>query len=1397
MALSQTTFGPPQGVVGTSLDTDNSSVLDATTAIDRLLVPGENFVLNAHYDRLGPDLLLSGAGQSVFIKAYFSHGKAPDLYSSDGDAVVRGSVVERLAGSITPGQFAQVEGNGGKPVIGIVDTVEGEVSLSRLDGNSVQAAAGTSIFLGDVIETAPGSSVGITFIDDSTFALGESGRMVIDELVFEPGQGAGQSAFSVLKGVFSFVSGKIADAGDDAMVVTTPVLSIGIRGTTVAGKAAAEGSENSVTLLPDVGGTVGVIAVSNEAGVQVMSQPFATTTVTSLFEAPPVPITLPESEIENLYGDISQTLPDTGSSSDDGDETRSGQANEEGEEVAGEESLEEEGSYEEDETSEEEALEGELSEEELLEEGEKSEGDDDISEEGETVTEEEQRSEGDEGDERGNGASDEGRQGAGRETNGAVRDGATTRIDKARDEFKKAIDGGATEEEAFRAAAKGFGNNTEEQELASEAFEEALAQGLSAEQAALAAEQAVTGASIEGAVGGGASIRDAIRAETGGSTIRELNVAAKSSFDAINDAFRGKDTSGFTTLVEAASGNSSQEQAFVNALRAGGTVGDAYRAAHKAHIDGQGLGQGPTVDSYGRPLIDYVGNNLSVSGFNPTLKLAAQIEDALNEKIIDIIRTGGGRAVKDFASRFGSSTGDDFLEAGEGLGTIFQNVQGVSLGGTDVFRGSSETDEVTFENLDNILFKFNFAGFSGAYSTKDGGLTGSFTTSAIEQIKLSDGTNSTPITIPDGVIGTGGNGNVLAGTDSADTLDVTGDGTSAADISYGSGGSAVSVDVDASDHRGFVIFGKGGNDTIIMGPTIGNASAAGGDGDDIIVDGPFREFLEGEAGNDTFIVPDPDGIAFFGSQIAGGTNTTATGDVLQIGNASTSTGETFDLDPVTLSNLETLSVFANNTIIEATNTAFLGFDRIRGVDKNSNGVDDDVTGVVLRASSQDLNLSSVTLSSAISELRGATSGRAFITDSDDNIGRTITGTANSDTLSGLGGNDTLVPLGGSDVLAGGAGDDQISVASNSDINSGSNISGGAGTDSIVVTSTNVTQLDLTGSIATMERWDTSAGASGGVQILTNNTNLFFSGIQSITAGSGSGDDLRMDQRPGDPNGFLDIRGYTLTNVDAITMVDIANGQDLILDPLTTLTGLSEISGVTSSSSVADDLVFLNGGSFDFSGINFSNIKTVFIRASNFGSSFGSAETIGANNATDFANGNGATGKLDSFTTVALKNAVSFITASDVFDYKSDLVSGNGTTVSSSSNFGINDVSEIPTGGKVNYISADTQGIIDFEPIGTKKLNLNFTTSSASEIESAAEALLEDTNSSTNLTGTNAQVTQGGVNTDSLLLFYDSTGINGAIIRYQEGGSEEADFSGELDLIAVIPSALNFADGDIV
>ena len=92
------------------------------------------------------------------------------------------------------------------------------------------------------------------------------------------------------------------------MTVSTPVATLGIRGTTVAGKAAVEGNENSFTLLQDAGGTVGQISVSNAAGTQTLSQVGATTSITSINIAP-TPIILSPEQIQANYGTALEVLP--------------------------------------------------------------------------------------------------------------------------------------------------------------------------------------------------------------------------------------------------------------------------------------------------------------------------------------------------------------------------------------------------------------------------------------------------------------------------------------------------------------------------------------------------------------------------------------------------------------------------------------------------------------------------------------------------------------------------------------------------------------------------------------------------------------------------------------------------------------------------------------------------------------------------------------------------------------------------------------------------------------------------------------------------------------------------------------------------------------------------------
>ena len=143
------------------------------------------------------------------------------------------------------------------------------------------------------------------------------------------------------------------------------------------------------------------------------------------------------------------------------------------------------------------------------------------------------------------------------------------------------------------------------------------------------------------------------------------------------------------------------------------------------------------------------------------------------------------------------------------------------------------------------------------------------------------------------------------------------------------------------------------------------------------------------------------------------------------------------------------------------------------------------------------------------------------------------------------------------------------------------------------------------------------------------------------------------------------------------------------------------------------------------------------------------------------------------------------------------MSGDGTSVSASSDFTL---TEINSGARAtNVISANSTGVIDFETtVNTNNLGIDITNSSLSQITTAVEALLESTDASTNLSGSSAQVTQGAANTDSLLIFYDND-EDAVIIRYQEGATSEADFSGELSVLAIFdnPGGSTFDDVNII
>jgi hypothetical protein len=148
-------------------------------------VPGGHFLLVADYIREGADLVLLGPdGETVVVRDFFS-SDAPPVLITEGGARVPPDLAEALAGPAAPAQSAQAGESEAAPPIGQVQTIEGTATATRADGTEVTLTSGSPIFQGDVIETGAGASVGVVFIDTTTFSLGEDGRMVMDELVFD------------------------------------------------------------------------------------------------------------------------------------------------------------------------------------------------------------------------------------------------------------------------------------------------------------------------------------------------------------------------------------------------------------------------------------------------------------------------------------------------------------------------------------------------------------------------------------------------------------------------------------------------------------------------------------------------------------------------------------------------------------------------------------------------------------------------------------------------------------------------------------------------------------------------------------------------------------------------------------------------------------------------------------------------------------------------------------------------------------------------------------------------------------------------------------------------------------------------------------------------------------
>ena len=260
-------------------------------------------LLDGDYSVSNNDLIISTDSDTTLIKDYFID--KPILASPQG-----ASLTPNLVSSLSAYYSNDLLGFEDPKAIGEITVTDGPIVITRL-GQKIELNQGEFIYLNDLVDVGT-NTVGITFKDNTALSLEPGAKMVVDEFYYDPEQPTtGGMNADVIGGSFSFVSGEIAKVGNDAMTVSTPVLTIGVRGTEVAGRANQEGEDNEIVLLPNQDGTVGEISIKNDSGEVILTEAYQATTITSSIMPPTVPVILPKEIVLKKYAKTISTTRKT------------------------------------------------------------------------------------------------------------------------------------------------------------------------------------------------------------------------------------------------------------------------------------------------------------------------------------------------------------------------------------------------------------------------------------------------------------------------------------------------------------------------------------------------------------------------------------------------------------------------------------------------------------------------------------------------------------------------------------------------------------------------------------------------------------------------------------------------------------------------------------------------------------------------------------------------------------------------------------------------------------------------------------------------------------------------------------------------------------------------------
>lgn len=302
-----------------STNSDNNITFNSADG-SNVTLPDTHNVGDASLSRDGQDLTLSYEGQAdITISNYFTSDNDASIQDAQGGVLTNGLVDSFLESSP---EYAQNMSMSDISPIGAVEEVSGGATVTRLDGTTEPVNLGTEIYQGDVVQTTMSGAVNIAFTDESSLAISENAKMAIDNYNFQPETESGATNVSVLRGVFVYTSGLIGRDDPDDVSITTPVGSIGIRGTIIAGSIKPDG-ESEISVLE------GAIVVTNGAGEMTLSQQFETIKLLGFNQEMEMIGVQPAETFAKTYGSVSDVLPKLFSSINDNAPVQDAQEQEE------------------------------------------------------------------------------------------------------------------------------------------------------------------------------------------------------------------------------------------------------------------------------------------------------------------------------------------------------------------------------------------------------------------------------------------------------------------------------------------------------------------------------------------------------------------------------------------------------------------------------------------------------------------------------------------------------------------------------------------------------------------------------------------------------------------------------------------------------------------------------------------------------------------------------------------------------------------------------------------------------------------------------------------------------------------------------------------------------------